>query len=130
MDLAAIGTVTDVMPLLDENRILVKFGLEQLQETKKPGLRALIYESGYAEKKIDTHGIGFGLGPRLNAASRVDETKLALDLLLTKDETEARTLAKRLNELNLERRTIQDRIYQEAMAQAAQHDSERNYAAW
>ncbi len=122
MDLAAIGTVTDVMPLLGENRILVKYGLEQLQETKKPGLRALIYESGYAEKKIDTYSVGFGLGPRLNAASRVDETKLALDLLLTKDETEAGTLAKRLNELNLERRAIQDRIFQEAMAQASQHD--------
>jgi single-stranded-DNA-specific exonuclease len=122
MDLAAIGTVTDVMPLLDENRILVKFGLEHLQNTKKPGLRALMYESGYAEKKIDAYGIGFGLGPRLNAASRVDETKIALDLLLTKDEAEASTLAKRLNELNLERRTIQDRIFQEAMAQAIQHD--------
>jgi len=122
MDLAAIGTITDVMPLLDENRILVKFGLEQLQNTKKPGLRALIYEAGYAEKQIDAYGVGFGLGPRLNAASRVDETKIALDLLLTRDETEAGKLAKRLNELNLERRTIQERILQEAMTQALQHD--------
>lgn len=122
MDLAAIGTVTDVMPLLDENRILVKFGLEQLQNTKKPGLRALIYESGYAEKTIDTYGVSFGLGPRINSASRVDETKIALDLLLTKDDTEARTLAKRLNDLNIERRSIQDRILQEALAKAAQYD--------
>lgn len=122
LDLATIGTVTDVMPLIDENRILVKFGLEALQNTRKPGLRALIYEAGYAEKTIDTHAIGFGLGPRLNSASRIDETQIALDLLLTKDEREAQSLARRLNELNNERRLIQERILEEAMAQAAEQD--------
>lgn len=122
LDLAAIGTVTDVMPLLGENRILVKYGLEALQTTKKPGLRALIDVAGYTDKPLTTHAISFGLGPRINSASRIDETQLALDLLLTKDETEARTLARRLNELNVLRKEEQARIWEEAMAQVAQQD--------
>jgi single-stranded-DNA-specific exonuclease len=122
LDLAAIGTVTDVVPLLDENRIIVKHGLEALQKTRKPGLRALIDVAGYAEKTLDCRSIGWGLGPRLNAASRIDETQTALDLLLTKDEGEARTLARRLNDLNVVRRETQDRILEEALAQVARQD--------
>lgn len=122
LDLAAIGTVTDVMPLLDENRILVKHGLEHLQETKKPGLRALIDVCGYADKKLDTRSIGFGIGPRLNSASRIDETKIALDLLMTKDEDEAISLARRLNELNQQRRDEQDKVFEEAMEQVVRQD--------
>lgn len=122
LDLAAIGTVTDVMPLLDENRILVKHGLEHLQETKKPGLRALIDVCGYADKKLDTRSIGFGIGPRLNSASRIDETKIALDLLMTKDEDEAVSLARRLNELNQQRRDEQDKVFEEAMEQVVRQD--------
>src|SRR5207247_8481303 len=83
LDLAAIGTVTDMMPLFGENRLIVRHGLEALQNTKKPGLRALIHKSGYAGKTLSAGSIGFGLGPRLNAASRIDETQYALDLLLT-----------------------------------------------
>ncbi len=124
MDLAAIGTVTDVMPLIDENRILVKFGLEALQTTRKPGLRALADVSGYADKAIDSHGVAFAMGPRLNSASRIDETQHALDLLLTKDESEARALAQRLDQFNLERRTVQERIFQEAMQQVTTMDLE------
>ncbi len=116
LDLAAIGTVTDVMPLLDENRIMVKHGLVQLQQTKKPGLRALIDICGLANKPIDTFGIGFGLGPRLNAASRIDETQIALDLLLAKDPAESERLAQSLNALNTERKDTQARIFEEAMA--------------
>jgi single-stranded-DNA-specific exonuclease len=122
LDLAAIGTVTDVMPLLDENRIIVTHGLEALQNTKKPGLRALIDAAGYADKPLDARAIGFGIGPRLNSASRIDETQLALDLLLTKDEDEAHRLARRLNELNTLRKEEQDRIFEEALAQVAQQD--------
>jgi single-stranded-DNA-specific exonuclease len=124
MDLAAIGTVTDVMPLIDENRILVKFGLEALQNTRKPGLRALADISGFAEKAIDSHGVAFGMGPRLNSASRIDETQHALNLLLTKDEDEARMLAQMLDGFNAERRTVQERIFQEAMTQVMALDLE------
>ena len=122
LDLAAIGTITDVMPLLGENRILVKYGLEALENTKKPGLRCLIAEAGHAEKTLDVRAVSFGIGPRLNAASRIDETQVALDLLMTKDDTEAYRLARRLNELNLQRREDQDKVFEEALAQVAQQD--------
>lgn len=119
LDLATIGTVTDIMPLVGENRIIVKHGLEALQNTKKPGLRALLEIAGYKEKTLDTRSIGFGIGPRLNAASRVDETQHALDLLLTKDDAEAQILATRLNDLNTTRREITTKIVEEAMEQIA-----------
>jgi single-stranded-DNA-specific exonuclease len=123
LDLASIGTVTDVMPLLDENRILVKHGLEALQNTKKSGLRALIEVAGCNNgRPLTSDSISFALGPRLNAASRIDETQLALDLLLTKDETQSRTLANRLNDCNLQRKAEQNRIFEEALAQVAQQD--------
>jgi single-stranded-DNA-specific exonuclease len=123
LDLTAIGTVTDVMPMLGENRIIVRHGLDALRDTRKPGLRALIAASGYnAGQTLDTHAIGFGLGPRLNAASRVDETRIALDLLLTKDEAEAQTLARCLNEFNVRRKEEQARVLDEAIAQVAQQD--------
>ncbi len=122
LDLATIGTVTDVMPLVGENRIIVKHGLEALQNTKKPGLRALLEIAGYKDKTLDTRSIGFGIGPRINAASRVDETQHALDLLLTKDDAEARILATRLNDLNTTRREMTTKIVEEAMEQIAQQD--------
>lgn len=122
LDLAAIGTVTDIMPLHGENRILVRHGLEALQNTKKPGLRALIHSAGYAGKPLNAGSIGFGLGPRLNAASRVDETTDALDLLLTKDEAEAYRLAEHLERCNMRRKEIQEAILEEARAQVAQQD--------
>ncbi len=123
LDLASIGTVTDVMPLLDENRIIVKHGLEALQNTKKPGLRALLEAAGCNNgRPLSSDAISFALGPRLNAASRVDETQLALDLLLTKDEALSQTLARRLNECNAQRKEEQNRIFEEALAQVAQQD--------
>ncbi len=122
LDLAAIGTITDCMPLLGENRILVKNGLDALMNTKKPGLRCLIAEAGHAEKVLDARAVSHGIGPRLNAASRVDETQIALDLLMTKDDTEGYRLARRLNELNNQRRDDQDKVFEEALAQVAQQD--------
>jgi single-stranded-DNA-specific exonuclease len=122
LDLACIGTVTDVMPLMDENRVLVKFGLEALQNTRKPGLRALIDICGNTGKPLDTHFIGYQIGPRLNAASRVSETQIALDVLMTRDETEAAFLARQLHDLNAQRREEQDHILEEAMEQIVRQD--------
>lgn len=122
LDLAAIGTITDIMPLLDENRIIVRHGLEALRETKKPGLRALIDAAGYRDKPLDVRSVSHGIGPRLNSASRVGETQIALDVLLTKEEELARSLARKLNELNIQRRDEQARIQEEAFAQVAQQD--------
>ncbi|HEV2471937.1 MAG TPA: single-stranded-DNA-specific exonuclease RecJ, partial [Chthonomonadales bacterium] len=121
LDLACIGTITDVMPLLDENRIMAAHGLIALQSTQKPGLKALIEASGFSQsKQLTARSVGFGLGPRLNAASRMDETQIALDLLLTRDQAQSRILADRLNDLNIKRREEQDRVFEEAMALAAQ----------
>lgn len=122
LDLTAIGTITDVMPLMDENRIIVKYGLEALQNTKKPGLRALIDVSGYKDKELDARAVSHGMGPRLNAASRIDETRVALNLLMTKDPSEGERLAQKLNEYNLQRRDDQSRVFEEAMEQVARQD--------
>lgn len=123
LDLATIGTITDVMPLLDENRILVKHGLEALRTSKKPGLQALMAVAGCNNgEPLTVSSVSHGLGPRLNAASRVDETQYALDLLLTKDLDEAERLARKLQDLNVTRREETTRIMEEAMAQVAQQD--------
>jgi single-stranded-DNA-specific exonuclease len=122
LDLAAIGTITDVMPLIDENRIIVKHGLEALQNTKKPGLRALRDVCGYRDKVLDTYTVSHGMGPRLNAASRMAETEAALNILLTKDEAEGQRLASKLNEYNIQRKDELSRIFEEAMEQVVRQD--------
>lgn len=123
LDLATIGTVTDVVPLLDENRVFVFHGLDALRNSKKPGLQALLEVAGCNNgKPLNAGTIGFQIGPRLNAASRVEETQYALDLLMTKDPYEAQRLARKLHDLNDQRREIQARVADEAIAQIAQMD--------
>ncbi len=123
-DLAAIGTVTDVMPLLGENRIMVKHGLEALTATRKPGLRALMQKAKLLERPLTSHGIGYGIGPRLNAIGRVDDAKLALDLLLTRDQAEGDELAGKLERANFDRRQEELRIFTEATQLASGLDME------
>jgi single-stranded-DNA-specific exonuclease len=103
LDLVALGTVADVAPVLKENRWLVKRGLERLACSQRPGLRALMEASGIEPKRVDTEAIGYGLGPRLNAAGRLKHARLALGLLLEKDEDGARRRALELTALNRER---------------------------
>lgn len=122
LDLACIGTVTDVMPLIDENRIIVKHGLKALRNTKKPGLKALVEECIDPTKEATPYNIGFGIGPRLNAASRIDETIHALNVLLTKDEEEGKRLAELLGRLNMERRELQSQMMDEAMEEVLKCD--------
>ncbi len=123
LDLVTIGTVTDVVPLVDENRVFVFHGLEALQNSTKPGVKALLEVSGCNNgRPLNAGAISFQIGPRINAASRVEETQFALDLLMTKDESEAQRLAKRLHDLNDQRRDIQARVMDEAMAQIALMD--------
>lgn len=126
-DLAAIGTVTDMASLRGDNRIFVKYGLEAIRATKKPGLRALIRTSGLAEKPIDATGIGFRIGPRLNAIGRVDDSRLALEILMTQDPAEADALAERLECANQERRAEEARILGEALEQIAKADLSDSY---
>lgn len=118
LDLAVLGTVADVMPLVDENRIITKFGLERLKETKKPGLRALMKEARInvaTNEGLRTFHIGYQLGPRLNAAGRIDDADIALKLLLSTDEGESNELAARLEALNDQRRLDQQSIVEEAI---------------
>jgi single-stranded-DNA-specific exonuclease len=118
IDLAVLGTVADVMPLIGENRIITRHGLKQLAVTKKTGLQALLKESHVLEEsngKLRAYHIGFVLGPRLNASGRIDDAARSLDLLLTKDRTEASKIAKEIEEINRARKDEQNRMVDEAV---------------
>ncbi|MEK7849826.1 MAG: single-stranded-DNA-specific exonuclease RecJ [Candidatus Omnitrophota bacterium] len=115
LDLVALGTVADVVPLRGENRIFVKHGLDVLNATKKEGLRSLMAAAGIKKNKVSTHSISFILAPRINASGRVDSASSSLDLLLSEDSKEADILAQYLNEHNRERQKIQEKVLSEAM---------------
>jgi single-stranded-DNA-specific exonuclease len=117
LDLVALATIADVVPLVDENRSLAIAGLRALARTSKPGLRALMRSAGVDPAAVDAGAVGFRLAPRLNAAGRLGHPREALELLLTDDEAEARRLADSLEELNRERQAIEGRILREAVAQ-------------
>ncbi len=116
LDLVAIGTVADVVVLLGENRIFVKNGLPLIERTKKPGLRALLEVAKIADKKMKPYYIGFILGPRLNAAGRMDSASVSLDLLLSEDPKDAHALACSLEAHNQSRQKMQNTVVDEAMA--------------
>jgi single-stranded-DNA-specific exonuclease len=115
LDLVALATVADVVPLQGENRILVKHGLRLLAESNWPGLRALLEASGLAGKEVRAGHCGFIIGPRLNAAGRIAEATDGLRLLLTDDPEEAGRLARRLEGLNVERQALDQRILDQAL---------------
>ena len=115
LDLACLGTIADVVPLLDENRLLVSFGLKLLPKTQKIGLQALLEVASIENNKpITAFDVGWKIGPRINAAGRIDDSSIALQLLLTNDESEARKLANILNDLNAQRKTEQERVFEHA----------------
>jgi len=116
LDLVCLGTVADVVPLIGENRILVKNGLEQLTHTKKKGLKALIEQSYLKGKDITSHYVGFILGPRINATGRLGSPELSLKLLITDNEKEAKDLAKTLNQENKNRQKMEEGVLKQAMA--------------
>jgi len=117
LDLVALATIADVVPLVDENRSLAIAGLRALARTARPGLRALMRSAGVDPAAVDAGAVGFRLAPRLNAAGRLGHPREALELLLTEDDAEARRLADSLEELNRERRAVEGRILREAVAQ-------------
>jgi single-stranded-DNA-specific exonuclease len=114
LDLVALGTVADVSPLLGENRELVIQGLERINSEPRPGIRALMKVAGLEIGGVDARGIGFGLGPRLNAAGRMGSAEVALELLRALDREEAAALAFRLNEANRQRRAETARTLEQA----------------
>src|SRR3954470_19184793 len=117
LDLVALATIADVVPLLDENRSLAIAGLRTLARTQKPGLQALMRAAGVDPATVDAGACGFRLGPRINAAGRLGHPRAALELLLTDDAGEARRLANQLGEVNRERQGVEARIFREAAAQ-------------
>src|SRR5437879_12042652 len=110
LDLVALGTVADIVPLVEENRVLVQRGAIEIARSTRPGLKKLIEVSG-VRPPILTEDIGFRLGPRLNAAGRLSTAEKSLQLLLTKDESEAAELAEFLDKQNRERREIEKQIF-------------------
>jgi single-stranded-DNA-specific exonuclease len=119
LDLVALGTIADLVPLTDENRILVAAGLKVLSARKRPGLAALAVRAELTEGPITAHQAAFRLTPRLNAAGRLGEAQLALDLLLATP-ADAERLAAAIEEQNTERQRIQELVWMEARAQAAE----------
>jgi single-stranded-DNA-specific exonuclease len=117
LDLVALATIADVVPLLGENRSLVIAGLRALARTQKAGLQALMKVARVDPATVDTGQVGFRLAPRINAAGRLGHPRAALELLLTEDADEARRLADRLEELNRDRQAVEDKILRAAIAQ-------------
>ena len=116
LGLAAMGTIADVAPLRGENRILVKSGLPLITETENKGLNALLEVTKIKDKKISPFHVGFILGPRINAAGRMDTAHTSLDLFLCEDSEEAHDLAKELERHNSKRQRMQSDVVQEAIA--------------
>ncbi len=114
LDLVALGTVSDVVPLTGANRILVKFGLGELSRSRRPGIAALKEVAGMQDGPVDTIGINFRLAPRINAAGRLEDAREVVHLMTTRDPAQARQIAARLNDLNSLRQRIEEKILSEA----------------
>ncbi len=121
LDLVALGTVCDVVSLVDENRIFVKFGLQVMKRTRREGLRALAAVSETSLADVDTTTFGFRFGPRLNAAGRLESAQASLNLLSAQKGEGALVMAQNLNQLNTQRRSQQKEITTEATAQADEY---------
>lgn len=118
LDLVALGTVCDVVNLVDENRIHVHWGLKVLAKTRRYGLKALMAVSGVEPESVNARSLGFALGPRMNAAGRLVTAQIALDMLTADDPQVALAKAMKLDEMNKTRRAEQDVIFQQAIEQA------------
>ncbi|MBR1760144.1 MAG: single-stranded-DNA-specific exonuclease RecJ [Schwartzia sp.] len=123
LEVVALGTIADIVPLLSENRKLVKLGLVEMKGTKIEGLRQLIEVSGLSGKEITSGQVGFVLAPRLNAAGRLETAMRGVELLLTEEESRAKDIALALNELNSERQQVEADILEQAKKQLASVDT-------
>ena len=130
LELVALATVADLVPLRGENRRLVREGLRALSITTRPGLRALMAVAKVDPGAIDTGTVGFRLAPRINAAGRLRRADAGLELLLCSAPARARAIAGELDELNAERRAVEHRILWEAEAQVAELEAERPRMAY
>ncbi|MGN1400883.1 MAG: single-stranded-DNA-specific exonuclease RecJ [Bacillus sp. (in: firmicutes)] len=117
LEIAVIGTIADLVPLSDENRLIALKGIDRLRNTSRPGLLALFRKAGIEKDSLNEESIGFGIGPRINAVGRLGDADPAVDLLLTRDEDFAESLAEEIDLLNKERQAIVAEITKEAIRQ-------------
>ena len=122
LDIVCVGTISDIVPLVNENRVIAKLGLKLVEVTKNVGLRTLLELSGY--KQVDSNTISFGIAPRINACGRMGKEREALNLFLTTDPIEARNIANRLNAYNKERQDTEKEIFKQAVEQIEQASKE------
>jgi single-stranded-DNA-specific exonuclease len=130
LDIVAIATVADMMPIKGENRLFVHYGLKVLARTRRPGLRALISAAGVALHDVDEVTLGFHIGPRLNAAGRLQHASTAVKLLLTTDPVEAESLARELQQLNDDRKSLTELATNEAWDQIQSLGEAQGYAVF
>lgn len=125
LDIVAIGTISDIVPLVDENRVIAKLGLKLIEVTRSPGVRALLNAAGYKETNSNT--VSFGIAPRINACGRMGHEREALDLFLTENIVEANRITNTLNEYNKNRQSIEKRIFEEVVAKIeSEHLDKKN----
>jgi single-stranded-DNA-specific exonuclease len=117
LDLAALGTLADVVPLTGENRIILKEGLRSIQHSHRPGIRSLMEISGINEREVRSGLLSFTLVPRINASGRMGDARDVITLFLSDSEGETLPIAERLDTLNTERQRIEEEVYQEALSQ-------------
>lgn len=126
LDIVCIGTISDIVPLIDENRVISKLGLMLINQTKNIGLREILYASGY--KNIDSTAVSFGVAPRLNACGRMGNAEEALKLFLSEDANEVQELTKSLNNYNRTRQDTEKYIYDDAISQIEKNKLDQNKA--
>lgn len=116
LDLVTIGTIADVVPLLDENRIIARLGLPAIRHSARPGIRALLDAARIGDRPLSARDVSFGLAPRINAAGRLSHAGRALELLLTEDPAEARDIAEELERHNRGRQSVEESVLGDALA--------------
>lgn len=113
LDIVCIGTISDIVPLVDENRVIAKLGLKLVEQTRSPGVKALLNAASY--KDINSNTVSFGIAPRINACGRMGHERDALDLFLTENIVEANRITEKLNEYNKKRQDIEKKMFEEAV---------------
>lgn len=126
LDIVCVGTISDIVPLVNENRVIAKLGLMLMHQTRNIGLRSIIHSSGYS--KIDSNSISFGIAPRINACGRMGKAEEALKLLLSQNYNQVGELTQKLNEYNRSRQETEKSIFENAMRQIQQEQLEENNA--
>ena len=125
LDVVCIGTISDIVPLIDENRVIAKLGLRLVEQTRLPGVKALLNAAAY--KEVNSNTVSFGIAPRINACGRMGHERDALDLFLTENIVEANRITEKLNEYNKKRQEIEKRMFEEAIQKIeAENIKEKN----